>query len=508
MLAGTNGERLSINSIQNINKFMEPETMGEVNSIDAIAGKISLDPESLKLLEKKATSSNVNFEKVLNSVKKGQDPEAIIELLKSQQNGIDKSELPQIKEAFRKEEQQDLTGLPKMVNKKIGTEGINNITPINVENEELKFVLRDKSVPNDFIQEQASSVDSNIKSAQKLEHTDLLPRKESEVFFGKTSMKKEISDMSNKNVTPEALSINKEVIRDETPHILDQFQRIPQLKKTGIPVKSEGVVDLNQFIANQSPASQKMMQQQLIKNAYRPVSQSIFDKKISESLPAVNVKRVDNGELTSLKDIIFSGNKSEPSNELKIAHEVIGITDIDSDLSKNKNTIVEPTKVFKLSSVQSLTTPDELINKVQDYIIQSRVGNKAEVKMAFHHDELGQVDLIVKKIDSSMNVAINPHTVHGKDFFKSHQVELVRHLSQAGVPVGDFKIELPLLNVNQGSFSQSLSQNDSSSSKQGNHDFSSFNHQRGNHQSESGQREHDSRRREELWEKYYEKEVA
>ena len=161
-------------------------------------------------------------------------------------------------------------------------------------------------------------------------------------------------------------------------------------------------------------------------------------------------------------------------------------------------------KVMDINQIQSVQTPDELIGKVQDYIIQSRVGNKAEVQMAFHHESLGQVDLVIQKLENQMNVAINAHTTNGKNFFNQHQTELLRTLNQAGVQIGDFKVDMPFMNLTQSSSSSS----DSSSSRSGQQEFSSFSQQRGQHQSQSGQRDQESQRREELWKYYQDKEVA
>ena len=152
-------------------------------------------------------------------------------------------------------------------------------------------------------------------------------------------------------------------------------------------------------------------------------------------------------------------------------------------------------KVLDLSNVQHVNNSEELINKVQDYIIQTKVGKNPQVQMSFNHDDLGQVDLIVNKLNDQINVSIQTQTHQGKEFFGKNQVELIRNLNQSGVQIAEFKIESNTSNSQLSDFSGK------------NQDHSGFN-SRGQHQSESGQRQEDMKRREQLWESYKEKEVA
>jgi flagellar hook-length control protein FliK len=116
--------------------------------------------------------------------------------------------------------------------------------------------------------------------------------------------------------------------------------------------------------------------------------------------------------------------------------------------------------------------------------------------MSFDHKELGKVDLMVQKgAGDQLNISIGTNSVEAAKFFNRNQADLLGSLAQSGIQVGDFKLE-----TSQGNNNQSQSQD---SSKQ---QFAQG--QKGQHQSEFGQREQDSKKREELWEQFGDKEVA
>ena len=113
--------------------------------------------------------------------------------------------------------------------------------------------------------------------------------------------------------------------------------------------------------------------------------------------------------------------------------------------------------------------------------------------MSFEHQELGQVDLLVQKLDpksQELNIQIATRGNQAAEFFKLHQGELVNTLNRSGLQIAELKLESA--NSNQ---QQELSQESSKEQL--------FQRGQKQHGSQSGERDADQSRRRELWSQFY-----
>lgn len=146
-------------------------------------------------------------------------------------------------------------------------------------------------------------------------------------------------------------------------------------------------------------------------------------------------------------------------------------------------------KTFQVENLDT-TNREAIINKVSDYIVQSKINNSPKLEMNFSHQDIGQVELLVEKgIGDQVNVMISPKSAEGMRFFTQHQSAILTNLANSGVSLGEFKLDGQATGQNGQGFDQSSSQQ-FAESHQGN------------------QRDQDSRRRQELWQYYQNREAA
>ena len=427
---------------------------GSKGGVDAIAAQLSLNPEELKLLEQQSLANNVDFNEVLKASEKGLDPQSVIELL------AQKGETKNAKSVSEK-----ITALNEL---KSGTSNKQTIAGEINELESQQAILTDSQKKNLAVLEKRKLTDAKRKSIFVQPKVDqMLPQKRA------IHQQRSMFDLSKPQ--------------------LNEQQKLSSaiLENNKVQKSAQNLVNFNQFLNNQSPQMNKLAKNAIAKNSYTPINESLFNAKIKESLPQT-IAQVDSTPSRSLQDIIFGVNLD--GSELDQNQQFSQAMDA-SPKALATGEKAATNKVLDLSNVQHVNNSEELINKVQDYIIQTKVGKNPQVQMSFNHDDLGQVDLIVNKLNDQINVSIQAQTHQGKEFFGKNQVELIRNLNQSGVQIAEFKIESNTSNSQLSDFSGK------------NQDQSGFN-SRGQHQSESGQRQEDMKRREQLWESYKEKEVA
>lgn len=427
---------------------------GSKGGVDAIAAQLSLNPEELKLLEQQSLANNVDFNEVLKASEKGLDPQSVIELL------AQKGETKNAKSVSEK-----ITALNEL---KSGTSNKQTIAGEINELESQQAILTDSQKKNLAVLEKRKLTDAKRKSIFVQPKVDqMLPQKRA------IHQQRSMFDLSKPQ--------------------LNEQQKLSSaiLENNKVQKSAQNLVNFNQFLNNQSPQMNKLAKNAIAKNSYTPINESLFNAKIKESLPQT-IAQVDSTPSRSLQDIIYGVNLD--GSELDQNQQFSQAMDA-SPKALATGEKAATNKVLDLSNVQHVNNSEELINKVQDYIIQTKVGKNPQVQMSFNHDDLGQVDLIVNKLNDQINVSIQAQTHQGKEFFGKNQVELIRNLNQSGVQIAEFKIESNTSNSQLSDFSGK------------NQDQSGFN-SRGQHQSESGQRQEDMKRREQLWESYKEKEVA
>ena len=143
---------------------------------------------------------------------------------------------------------------------------------------------------------------------------------------------------------------------------------------------------------------------------------------------------------------------------------------------------------FNMSSLESANTI-EIIEKIQDYIQQSKAINKDSVKLKVNHASIGDFDIeVIKNADSTMDVNLANLSSKAKNFFVEHQGRIVDSLGNSGLKISDFRVDGQKGNTNTNSSSDRESSNNSHSQNN-----NSQNSEKNNQQKES-------QRRRELWE--------
>lgn len=271
-------------------------------------------------------------------------------------------------------------------------------------------------------------------------------------------------------------------------------------------------LDVNRKLAPKVAMSKSVKAKQYAKNA-APNSMIRFNQDVQVSAQAITMDPIKGAKIKSLntKSNTLKNNFGEVKTDTSKLASVEGqtLTDVLSmDTEKpmvnnvfkmdNASTSLDSSnsKVFEMSQVveADISNTDQLINKISDYIIQSKVSNEPRVELSMNHQELGKVDIMVEKASNDMlNISITPNTVDGKSFFMANKGELLSVLNNSGIQIADFKLDTSSSNNN-------LSQNNSNQSFGQN--------SQGQHQSQKNQQDAESQRRQELWDMFSNREVA
>ena len=333
-----------------------------------------------------------------------------------------------------------------------------------------------------LISTETTHLDQPVKMIAKLQNMDTAS---SQITTKGSQQIEEIEVQQNPDMEAKVLNLKGKSTYFSNP-VKKLFKpKTENVMKEASVEKQSNLLKLNDFIAKQSPVSQKRS----VASAYKPVSTSMFNKKIEASLPgAVKSPDLD----LSKKPLELS---AQNENMLDLGSESNAHFAPSHKLEIGVKAVQQQTQVFDLNqTTESVNTREEVLSKVQDYLVQAKVGNEKQVEFSFQHKELGQVDLMVQKAQGDqLNIAIHSHSTEGAKFFTKHQGELLQSLTQNGVAVSDFKLDS----------SQSSSHFGQDS---GRGQFSQG--QKQQFGSESGQRQHDSEKRQQLWNQLYDKEVA
>lgn len=281
----------------------------------------------------------------------------------------------------------------------------------------------------------------------------------------------------SKEFIPERTSMFK------TPQVLKN-QEVSKHAATKSEKPVNGLMDLNDFIANQSHSQKSSIG----KNPYKSqLSDSMFAKKIEADAPKLSTSASEAPmKVTDLMLMNDSQTGQESGSEFlgQKAPTTIAAT----------GATAAAAKTFDMGQLTS-TNQADVIGQIQDYIIQSKVSSEPTVHMSFDHKDLGMVDLTVSKTQNNhVSVMINSHTNEGSKFFTQHQNELLQSLTQSGVQVSEFKLDTSS-NTNQNNNNQNQSFSGGSQKEQLAGD-------------DRQQRNEDSKRREELWNLFNNKDAA
>ena len=455
------------------------EGTGAGSVLDNLGNQLVLDPKSLELLKQKSIEEGVNFGDLLQMAKDGKDPEALLELMKAEKDNHNPELAKEIGQQLGSETKNQQTT-------PVNSEMLNNITgdesKVVKQNEstELKNILnlnQSKTAQGPELTQETTKQVLNNKQA-------ILPQakvNKAEVIMPAENGK--VLEIGKLNQNQQAKLVNSTV----SP-VTNKTTAVETANAEKVLAKNNGLVNLNQFVNNQSPTLQKRAAQ----SAYKPISTSMFDKKVEASLPGV-IKKAETpnlGKTTTINDLILNPDMAS-GDEINITASAV------KPAAASLALVGGAKQTFDMAQINSSDSSLEIINKVQDYIIQSKASNEQKVEMSFQHKDLGKVDLMVQKgLGDQLNIAINSHTLDGAKFFTKHQGDLMHVLSQSGIQVGEFKLD-------SSQNSQTGSQNESSHRQQ----FAQNNNKE-QFGSEAGQRDHDSRKRQELWDQFYQKEVA
>ncbi|MCK5882788.1 MAG: hypothetical protein KAG61_03800 [Bacteriovoracaceae bacterium] len=151
------------------------------------------------------------------------------------------------------------------------------------------------------------------------------------------------------------------------------------------------------------------------------------------------------------------------------------------------------TQVVDLSSVD-ISNPQELIQKISDYIQQNSLTKADGLDLLVKHNDLGQFKISVAQgaAKDQINMQILTMSKEGHEFFKVNEQGLLKSLTQSGVALSDFSIltkDIPRGSADLGSFS---------------HNGNSQTGQNGRSDQQNSQ-QRDSNRRREAWEEYRER---
>jgi hypothetical protein len=433
--------------------------------LDVLGNDIQLDQASLKLLEQNGELDGMGFDELLKLSK--ENPDALEQLISKAQT----------------KQESDLAQLSSG-GKENSTDQSEQANILQLGKSEHTTAAQTNSVLNQQ-NELANTKNSELNSILSFDK---------QAAVSKTGNTKSGLETAQK-VSPNQASMNEaKVLNDQLGiHNATKAQAVkePMMAQAIVSNEAESkkennkLMNLNQFMANQ-PKSVK--NRAAAQTAYKPISKSMFNQKLESSMPSV--AKVPQDQL-SLQDLMFGSQEqgAEAGLEQGLNQSQVAKT------AGKVNTVASTNNVFNINDLQGAKTTDEVITKIQDYVIQSKVANQQEVKMSFHHQELGKVDLLVEKAqNNALNISIGSRSLEGSKFFTQNQGELLASLTQAGVNVGEFKLDSSQAKNNQNSSDNSKQQFGQNGQK--------------NNQSQSGQQDEDSRRREELWSSYQDKEVA
>ncbi|MBD66426.1 MAG: hypothetical protein CME62_14540 [Halobacteriovoraceae bacterium] len=258
------------------------------------------------------------------------------------------------------------------------------------------------------------------------------------------------------------------------------------------------LVDFNTFMQKQTPQTRGRIaaQSEVYQNAVQK-SKSLFAKKVNTD-EAMMTTAKSAAKKTSLQDIMFkSENETQSDQNMQQDQSSQLLGKLNGKASQATLSTAAGTKVFDMNQMTSNMGQNEVITKIQDYAIQTRAGNERQLDFSFRHNDLGKIDLTIQKLhNNQLNISIGTNSIEGAQFFSQNQGELLQSLTQAGISVGDLKLEAGKSNTSQNLAGDFGKDSDSSGQKQKQHG------------SESGEREQEQSRRQELWSQFKDKEAA
>lgn len=266
----------------------------------------------------------------------------------------------------------------------------------------------------------------------------------------------------------------------------DFLNNLAMMKK---PVQSQSLNGEKSSVSNVFSLSKFQKEQSVLDNGIIKTKKSDFFKTSSKEESSDSEVKVD--------EKVHTFSKEEAALAMLTREGVRPIHKMNTESSVNGQT-----KVLDLSAINPTDT-NQVIEKISNYITQSRFSNADSLDLVVKHDSLGQFNVQVNKTSGSdlIDLQIKTATAEGNQFFAKHESDLLKHLGQNGVKVADLKIAMSdAITMSNGS--EMRKNTDSGSQFSGNQNQGSHNSSNGSSQDFSRGGE---QRRKQLWEEYRER---
>lgn len=349
---------------------------------------------------------------------------------------------------------------------------------INPENPDADIMAILKSMPVEDVNQLVKSLSEEVnakKTGQDQIVVDLLSQ-----FDSKESLVKAMEE--NPKLVDMVKNANHKLL-SENP-ALQKF--LKNNEEQIMPNKEVSILNSNDDFVQMKNQMNKKSPMNLNINAFKDQSNiQNINQSMIQVKPELGLESLSEVEGLDLPptDIVVSENNSE-KNETILSMKL--------DTTNIKANDLNLTKVLDINSIQNIENTDEMITKIQDYIVQSKVSGEKSVEMSFMHKELGQINVQVEKINANqIQVSIMSTSSEGAKFFRENQNLLSASLASSGLDVSQIKLE---------SSSASSSNLEFEHKDGGAGDFAKENEQRQNSK--------DHKRRHELWQALSEEQVA
>lgn len=493
-------------------KAQSAKTGEGANSLFNAVGN-SKDPKSLVALKSDPKFKNINFDHVLSAAEKGHDPEAMANLLVKEQQEKKNAVLPFAKKNESQAKQKSIIADNSKLQTQSSTveKSVQKKVPFNAT----------QSMSKQPLQTHLSSSETQLLFANQATNQATQKTEPARKSIFKTNRvlnlqsKSQFAGQQNKvnqnalNATLGKASSHSVGIRDAQVHSAS----VPGEVQTPLQaaVMNQRAMGQNTLgNVNAMTSMQSRRPQTLKASSSDMVSlQEMRSNKSSNKARLKSNSAYQNNSQSMIKNTEFSGTKNVDAKTVDMLDSQKSVDLGDStqrfqsqqfNQSLNQTVSANQTgKVLNLNQTQLSGNTETVISQIQDYVVQAQANNQSEVSMSFEHKDLGQVDLMVQKLDpksEQLNIQIATRGSEAAEFFKTHQGELLNTLNRSGLQVADLKLE--------AANSSSSQQNLAGDSEQNGQQLGS----RGQKQSEQGQRDADQQKRQNLWDQFYENKEA
>jgi predicted RNA-binding protein Jag len=157
-----------------------------------------------------------------------------------------------------------------------------------------------------------------------------------------------------------------------------------------------------------------------------------------------------------------------------------------------------------VTSLNSNAPSTQVIRQINDYLMQVAASNKNSAELTIKHQELGDINIKINKVDHAGDVAINIHTLRPETqgLIREGEAGLIKNLGDIGIKVSEFKLSSSSsISMMSDSKTDNLFNKDSQS--RSSNSFEQF--ASGNNSQRGDSAQQDSQRRRAIWDMYRER---